>query len=65
VADVDLTAASAQYEAAFRGNRDDAAENGYDLICPICGCAFNEDEPWEMSHDRPLHGLYDAMRGGA
>jgi hypothetical protein len=55
--------ARTQYEQSFRDNRDDAVENGYDLICPVCGCAFQEnDADWSMSHDGPLHAVYDAMR---
>ena len=55
--------ADEQFERAFRANRDDALENGYELICPVCGCAFNGDgegDEWSLSHDGPLHEAYDA-----
>lgn len=58
--------AAEQYEKSFRRNRDDAIGNGYDLCCPVCGCAFNDDtDEWEMNHDGPLHRLYDALKAEA
>lgn len=53
-----------QYEQSFRANRDDAVENGYELICPLCGCAFNGDgegDEWALSHERTLHDLHAAL----